>query len=114
MYRSFRKTVESCAIVPPLLKHAVKNTFNTGTRPNRRMNKKKSESHHVLSNPNGGWDIKKSGLKRASGHFDKKKDAVDRARKISRDQGTELVIHKKDGRIHKKDSHGNDPYPPRG
>ena len=51
---------------------------------------------------------------RSSGHFDKKQDAVDAGRKISQNQGTEFFIHGKDGKIQNKDSHGNDPYPPKG
>lgn len=51
---------------------------------------------------------------RSSGHFDKKQDAVDAGRKFSQNQGTEFYIHGKDGKIQNKDSHGNDPYPPKG
>ena len=51
---------------------------------------------------------------RSSGHFDKKQEAVDAGRKISQNQGTEFYIHGKDGKIQNKDSHGNDPYPPKG
>ena len=43
-----------------------------------------------------------------------KKQAIDYARKISNNQKSELVIHNKDGRISQKDSHGHDPYPPKG
>lgn len=60
------------------------------------------------------WDIKQSGGQRSSGHFDTKQKAVDRAREISRNQKTELVIHNKDAAIGLKDSHGNDPHPPKG
>ncbi|MGN2670318.1 hypothetical protein A6E13_18475 [Aliivibrio fischeri] len=73
-----------------------------------------TKSTHVVSNPDGGWDIKQSGGQRSSGHFDTKKEAVDRARAISQNQQSELVIHNKDGKIAIKDSHGNDPYPPKG
>ncbi len=72
------------------------------------------ETTHVVPNPNGGWDVKKGGAKRATKNFDNKNDAVDRARQISKNKKTELIIHNKDGRIAKKDSHGNDPYPPKG
>lgn len=72
------------------------------------------KSTHVVPNPDGGWDINQSGGQRSSGHFDKKQDAVDRAREISQNQNTELVIHNKDGQIGGKDSHGNDPFPPKG
>lgn len=75
---------------------------------------KKSGSHHIVPNPNGGWIVKKDGAARSSRNFDKKQDAVDAGRTISRNQGTEFVIHGKDGKIQGKDSHGNDPYPPKG
>lgn len=71
------------------------------------------KTHHVVPNPGGGWDVKKGGAKRASGHYDTKADAVDKAREISRNQSTELVIHNKDGKISGSDSHGNDPCPPK-
>ena len=71
-------------------------------------------THHVVPNPKGGWDIKKGGSDRSSGHYDTKKEAVDRARKISRNQKTELKIHNKNGKIAQSDTHGNDPYPPKG
>ncbi len=36
-----------------------------------------------------------------------------RGREISKNQGSELVIHGKDGKIQQKDSHGKDPNPPK-
>lgn len=72
-----------------------------------------TDSHHVVWN-NERWSVKRNDAKRASGNFDNKKDAVAAARKISRNQKTELFIHRKDGRIQNRDSHGNDPFPPRG
>ena len=75
---------------------------------------KKSDSHHVVPNPKGGWDIKREGAERSSGHFDRKQEAVDAGREISRNQGTEFFIHGQDGRIQRRDSHGNDPHPPKG
>ncbi|KLE06024.1 DUF2188 domain-containing protein [Aliarcobacter butzleri] len=73
-----------------------------------------AKSTHVVPNKEkGGWDIKQSNGQKSSGHFDTKKDAVVRAREISKNQKTELTIHNKDGKIAKKDSHGNDPHPPK-
>lgn len=74
----------------------------------------KNKSTHVVPSSSGGWDIQQSGGQRSSGHFGRKQDAIDRARQISRNQDTELVIHNKNGRISQKDSHGNDPFPPKG
>ena len=73
-----------------------------------------SKSTHVVPNDDGGWDIKQSGGQRSSGHFEIKQDAVDRAREISKNQKTELVVHNKDGKISSKDSHGHDPFAPKG
>ena len=71
-------------------------------------------SHHVVHNPNGGWDIKRGGAQRSSGHYSTKQEAVNAGRQISRNQGTEFVIHGMNGRIQSSDSHGRDPYPPKG
>jgi len=76
--------------------------------------KKKGNTHHVVPNPTGGWDVKRGGASRASSHHDTKKDAVDTGREVSRNQETEFKIHNKNGRIAQSDSHGNDPYPPKG
>ena len=72
------------------------------------------KTHHVVHNPNGGWDVKRGGAQRSSGHFDTKAEAVYTGRQISVNQGTEFLIHGLDGRIQSSDSHGNDPFPPKG
>lgn len=69
---------------------------------------------HVVPNPDGGWDVKQGGGERSSFHADTKQQAVDRGREISRNAGSELFIHNKDGKFGKKDSHGGDSFPPRG
>ncbi len=71
------------------------------------------ETHHVVPNPKGGWDVKKGGGNKAVKHFVKKQDAVDFGRDVSKNQSSELVVHKKDGTIQNPDSHGGDPCPPR-
>lgn len=71
------------------------------------------KTHHVVPDGNGGWNVKRGGSSRASNNFDHKQDAIDRARKISRNQSSELIIHNRDGKISQCDSHGNDPYPPK-
>lgn len=35
------------------------------------------------------------------------------SRQKSKQESSELVIHRKDGTIERKDSHGNDPCPPK-
>lgn len=71
---------------------------------------------HIVRNPAGGWDIKKPGAERSSGHFDRQSDAVDRAKEIlGRDGGGEAIIHGTDNLIRDSDTvaPGNDPFPPR-
>ena len=72
------------------------------------------KTHHVVPNHEGGWDIKRGGAERSSGHFGTKQEAVDRGREISKNTGSELFIHNKDGKIGQKDSHGGDTFPPKG
>jgi len=71
------------------------------------------KTHHVVPAPKGGWNVIKGGSDKASKHFDKKEKAVDWGREVSKNQKTELVIHKKDGRIQDPESHGKDPNPPK-
>jgi len=71
------------------------------------------KTHHVVPSSLGGWDVKKGGASRASDHFNHKTDAIDKARQISRNQNTELIIHNQDGKISRTDSHGGDPCPPK-
>ncbi|MGD8782641.1 MAG: DUF2188 domain-containing protein [Ignavibacteria bacterium] len=74
----------------------------------------KRETHHVVPNKErGGGDVKRDGSVRAIKHFDKKDDAVDHGRQISKNQKTEFIIHKQDGTIQNADSHGGDPNPPK-
>lgn len=72
------------------------------------------KNQHVTTHPNGGWQVKGEGNTRATARTATQKDAISIARGIARNQGSELVIHRPDGRIRDKDSHGNDSFPPRG
>ena len=61
-----------------------------------------------------GWAVKPAGGKRASSVHVTQQEAIDQARDVARNQGSELFIHGRDGRIRARDSHGIDPFPPRG
>ncbi|EOG9911642.1 DUF2188 domain-containing protein [Pseudomonas aeruginosa] len=58
--------------------------------------------------------MKGAGNQRATSVHDTQQQAIDAARDIARNQQSELVIHRPDGRIRDKDSHGNDSFPPKG
>lgn len=64
----------------------------------------KRKTFHLVHNPDGGWDLKGSGTERVSGHYKTKKEAEAAAREISRNQGSELIIHGKNGRIQSVES----------
>lgn len=72
------------------------------------------KTHHVVHNPQGGWDVKVGGGQRSIKHFVTKEPAVDYGRAVSKNQNSELFIHGKDGQFQSRDSHGNDPFPPKG
>ena len=72
------------------------------------------KNQHVTPHSDGGWQVIGAGNKRATVRTDTQREAIEIARDIARNQKSELVIHRKDGRIREKDSYGNDPYPPKG
>ena len=70
------------------------------------------KSNHVVPS-SSGWAVKKSGAERASKTFDTKEKAVAYGRDISKNERTELYIHKSNGMIQNRNSYGNDPHPPK-
>ncbi len=70
-------------------------------------------NQHVV--PNGDkWVVKGEGNSKRTAICDTQKEAIGIARQISKNQGSELFIHGRDGRIRERDSYGNDPFPPEG
>ena len=67
----------------------------------------KKERVHVISQ-NGGWAVKKEAARRASGVFQDKSDAINRAKSlITKDSSkTILVIHSRSGKV---ESYEKDP-----
>lgn len=70
-----------------------------------------AKNQHVVPH-SGKWAVKGDGSKRASRVVSTQREAIDVARRIARNQGTDVVIHGQDGRIRDKDSYGSDPFPP--
>lgn len=68
---------------------------------------------HVVPHEDG-WAVRGAGSQRASSIHRTQAEAIDCGREIARNQRTELFIHGRDGRIRDRDSHGRDPFPPRG
>lgn len=72
------------------------------------------KNQHVTRHAGGGWQVKGAGNKRATARTATQAEAIAIARSIAKNQHSELVIHGTDGKIRSKDSHGRDPFPPRG
>lgn len=71
------------------------------------------KNQHVV--PHGeGWAVRGAGNSRVTSTHDSQMEATRAGRQIASKQRSELVIHGRDGRIREKDSHGRDPYPPKG
>jgi len=71
------------------------------------------KNQHVVTHEEG-WAVKGAGNQRVTSMHDTQKLAIAAARNIARNQQSELVIHRRDGRIRDKDSYGNDSFPPKG
>lgn len=70
-------------------------------------------NQHVV--PKGKqWAVKGEGNQRNTAICKTQKEAINKARQISQNQGSELIIHGRNGQIRERDSHGHDPYPPKG
>lgn len=70
-------------------------------------------NQHVVPHDQG-WAVRGAGARRASSLHSTQSAAISAARQTARNQGSELLIHGRNGQIRARDSHGNDPYPPKG
>ncbi len=70
-------------------------------------------NQHVVPHQ-GSWAVRGAGADRATAVHKTQSAAIDQARSIAQHQHTELLIHGADGRIRERDSHGRDPFPPKG
>lgn len=71
------------------------------------------KNQHVVPH-NGLWGVKGEGNQKVTSIHQTQRSAIEAAREIAINQGSEVAIHGRNGRIRDKDSYGNDPYPPKG
>lgn len=70
------------------------------------------KGQHVI--PTGErWAVRRAGSERASGVYETQREAISAARTIARNNGAELFIHGRDGRIRERETYGKDPLPPK-
>lgn len=71
------------------------------------------KDQHVV--PHGKqWAVRGAGNSRPTRITQTKAEAEQIARKIAQNQHSELFIHGRSGKIQNRDSHGHDPFPPKG
>jgi hypothetical protein len=71
------------------------------------------KNQHVVPN-NDKWAIKGVGNSKYTKITQTQSEAIEIARKIAKNQQSELLIHGKNGQIRERDSYGNDSFPPKG
>lgn len=69
-------------------------------------------NQHVVRRGNG-WAVRGENNSRDTSHHQTQTEAIEAAREIAQNQGREVVIHGRDGKIRDKDSYGHDPMPPK-
>jgi hypothetical protein len=62
----------------------------------------------------GKFTVKEEGSRDALIRPPRQRSAIAAGRKLAAANGSELIIQGRNGRIRARDSHGSDPYPPRG
>ena len=61
-----------------------------------------------------GWAVTREGNNRASPVHPTQMEAEWKGRQTARNDKTEFYLHNEQGQVRERDSHGNDPFPPRG
>lgn len=74
----------------------------------------KGRNQHVTKRSDGYWQVKGEGASHASFVTTTQSETINLSRRICSNQESELIVHRRDGRIRARDSHGHDPFPPRG
>jgi hypothetical protein len=71
------------------------------------------KNQHVV--PHGGdWAVKGAGNSKATKVVNTQAEAIQLAREIAKNQGSEMFIHGQNGRIRERNTYGDDPFPPKG
>jgi hypothetical protein len=70
------------------------------------------KDQHVVPHK-GKWAVRGEGNQKVTSIHNTQADAINSARGTAINEGSEVVIHRPDGRIRDKDSYGKDPCPPK-
>lgn len=84
--------------------------FNPGDEEKPFMAKR---NQHVVPHPNG-WAVRPEGGQRPSSVHSTQEEAITQGKERAQNQGSELLIHGRNGQIRERNTYGKDPYPPKG
>ncbi len=71
------------------------------------------KNQHVVPTRDGKWGVRGEGNSKLTRKTPTQSGAITIATNIAENQGSEVIIHRRDGKIRDKESHGNDPCPPK-
>jgi hypothetical protein len=71
------------------------------------------KNQHVVPHE-GGWAVRGENNSRATSVHQTQAEAITAANQIAINQQAEVLIHGRNGQIRERNSHGHDPYPPKG
>lgn len=72
-----------------------------------------SKNVHVVKNGDE-WSVKTENSQKAYRNVSTQQEAIEIGKNVAKNNGSELIIHGRDGKIREKNSYGNDNYPPKG
>ncbi|MBK8492705.1 MAG: DUF2188 domain-containing protein [Saprospirales bacterium] len=70
----------------------------------RRQGRSTTHHQHVVPHPDG-WAVKGEGNEKFTGVYQYQDDAIDRAREIAENYGSDVIIHRADGTIRDRRSY---------
>jgi hypothetical protein len=71
------------------------------------------KNQHVVKTTSG-WGVRGANNSKITKSYPTQRQAITKGRSIAINQGSELIIHGRNGQIREKNSYGNDPCPPKG
>ena len=71
------------------------------------------KNQHVVPN-DGKWAVKGEGNSKNTVVTNTQSEAIEIAKEIAKNQGSEMFIHNRQGQIRERNTYGDDPFPPKG
>jgi Uncharacterized protein conserved in bacteria (DUF2188) len=71
------------------------------------------KNQHVVPHSDG-WAVKGAGNRHATSVHQTQQEAIATARTIAINQGSEMLVHGRNGQIRERNTYGDDPFPPKG